>query len=122
MNKPLLLLLMLLLLLLSLLSLFNSRCCCKFLETGFRLTARGFLFYRYYSLLRNSIYNGNRTEWSPIQSVIIIVINKIGRHEVLLPINRNYKKVSDILDFSRLKLQEIPRSRVFLLAVKNKPF
>ena len=43
MNKPLLLLLMLLLLL-SLLSLFNSRCCCKFLETGFRLTARGFLF------------------------------------------------------------------------------
>ena len=47
MNKPLLLLLMLLLLLLlSLLSLslFNSRCCCKFFETGFRLTARGFLF------------------------------------------------------------------------------
>ena len=40
MNKPLLLLLMLLLLL----SLFNSRCCCKFFETGFRLTARGFLF------------------------------------------------------------------------------
>ena len=25
------------------------------------------------------IYNGNRTEWSPIQSVIIRVINKIGR-------------------------------------------
>ena len=25
------------------------------------------------------IYNGNRTEWSPILSVIIRVINKIGR-------------------------------------------
>ena len=53
------------------------------------------------------ISNGNRTEWSPIRSVIIRVINKIGRprsespiclitsmitdrigrHEVLLPIN-----------------------------------
>ena len=120
MNKPLFLLLMLLLLLLLLLlslSLFNSRCCCKFFETGFRLTARGFLFTDI--TLSFAIH---RTEWSPIQSVIIIVINKIGRHEVLLPINRNYKKVSDILDFSRLKVQEIPRSRVFLLAVKNKPF
>ena len=27
----------------------------------------------------SSIYNGNRTEWSPIWSVIIWVINKIGR-------------------------------------------
>ena len=48
------------------------------------------------------IYNGNRTEWSPIRSVIIQVINKIGRlvnHEnynrqnwktkIVLPINRN---------------------------------
>ena len=26
-----------------------------------------------------SFYNGNRTEWSPIRSVIIRVINKIGR-------------------------------------------
>ena len=25
------------------------------------------------------ISNGNRTEWSPIRSVIILVINKIGR-------------------------------------------
>jgi len=30
-------------------------------------------FYRYYFTL----HNGNRTEWSPIQSVIIRVINKI---------------------------------------------
>ena len=52
------------------------------------------------------ISNGNRTEWSPVRSVIIRVINKIGRprsgspiclitsmitgrHEVLLPINHN---------------------------------
>ena len=53
-----------------------------------------------------AISNGNRTEWSPIRSVIIRVITKsttaqresdlfitsmitdrIGRHEVLLPIN-----------------------------------
>ena len=53
--------------------------------------------------------NGNRTEWSPIQSVIIRVINKspiclitsmitdqIGRHEFLLPINHNFNKISDI--------------------------
>ena len=56
------------------------------------------------------INNGNRTEWSPIWPVIIRVINKIGRprsgspiclitsmitdrigrHEVLLPINHNH--------------------------------
>ena len=56
------------------------------------------------------IYSGNRTEWSPIRSVIIRVINKIGqpprgspiclgtimitdrigRHKVLLPINHNH--------------------------------
>ena len=51
----------------------------------------------------SSISNGNRTEWSPIRSVIVRVINKIGRprsgspicmitdgigrHEVSLPIN-----------------------------------
>ena len=46
------------------------------------------------------IDDGNGTEWSPIQSVIIRVINKIclitcviteriGRHEVLLAINHN---------------------------------
>ena len=60
--------------------------------------------------------NGNRTEWSPIRSVIIRVINKIGRprsgspiclitsmitdrigrHEVLLPINHNFNKICDI--------------------------
>ena len=58
------------------------------------------------------ISNGNRTEWSPIRSVIIRVINKrgspiclissmitdrIGRHEVLLLINHNFEKICAIL-------------------------
>ena len=83
-------------------------------------------------------YNGNRTEWSPIRSVIIRVINKIarphsgspiclitsvisdriGRHEVLLPINHNYNKICYILDFFLIKTQEIPIF-FFLLAVKK---
>ena len=33
-----------------------------------------------------SINNGNRTEWSPIRSVIIRVFNKIGRPRVGSPI------------------------------------
>ena len=57
-----------------------------------------------------TIHNGNRTEWSPIRSVIIRVINKIrrphsrnliclitsmitdqiGQHKVLLPINHKH--------------------------------
>ena len=61
--------------------------------------------------------NGNRTEWSPIRSVIIRVSNKIGRpssdspiclitsmitdrsgrHEVLLPVNHDFNKICDIL-------------------------
>ena len=65
------------------------------------------------------ISNGNRTEWSPIRSVIIRVINKIGRprsgspiclitsmitdrigrHEVLLPINHNINKICDIIGY-----------------------
>ena len=62
------------------------------------------------------ISNGNRTEWSPIRSVIIRVIKKIRqscrgspmclimsmitdrirRHKVLLPINHNFNKIYDI--------------------------
>ena len=41
------------------------------------------------------INNGNRTGWSPIRSVIIRVINKIGRHDVWLPINQNYGKIRE---------------------------
>ena len=71
------------------------------------------------------ISNGNRTEWSPIRSVIIrliikigrprsgspiclitsMITDKIGRHEVLLPINHNFNKICDI---------------IILLAVKKK--
>ena len=66
-----------------------------------------------------AISNGNRTEWSPIRSVIIRVINKIGRprsgcpicliksmitdrigqHEVLLPINHNFNKIGNIIGY-----------------------
>jgi len=42
------------------------------------------------------VNNGNRTEWSPIRSVIIQVINKIVNHELLLlPINQNYDKIQE---------------------------
>ena len=77
--------------------------------------------------------NGNRTEWSPIQSVIIQVIEKIrcpqsrspihlitsvitdriGWHEVLLPINHNYNK-RIFLNLQHKKVQEF-----FLLAVEK---
>ena len=75
----------------------------------------------YYSLSRvyGIISNGNRTEWSSIRSVIIRVINKIGRlrsgspiclitsmitdrigrHEVLLPINYNFNKICDMIGY-----------------------
>ena len=61
------------------------------------------------------IYDGSMTEWSPIRSVIIRVINeigrprsgspiclitrmitdRIGRHEVLLPINHIHSKLRE---------------------------
>ena len=64
------------------------------------------------------INNGNRTEWSPIRSVIILVINhgrpiaiteQSGRHKVLLLINHNHFKICDILSFYEIKTQAIPR-------------
>ena len=80
------------------------------------------------------ISNGNRTEWSPIQSVIIRVINKspiclitsmitdrIGRHEVLLPINHNFNKICDIIGYF---LNQNTRNSKFCFASseKKKPF
>ena len=70
-------------------------------------------------IIITTISNGNRTEWSPIRSLIIRVINKIGRprsgspiclitsmitdrigrHKVLLPINRNFNKICDIIAY-----------------------
>ena len=86
-------------------------------------------------LLTVLIYNGNRTEWSPILSVIIRVINKIGRprsrspicliitdrigrHEVMLPINHNYNKICDVLTL--LKTKNTRNSKSFLACRKTK--
>ena len=86
------------------------------------------------------VSNGNRTEWSPIRSVIIRVINKIGRprsgspicliksmitdrigrHEVLLPINHNFNKICDII--GHFLNQNTRNSKFVLLAVKKNPF
>ena len=77
------------------------------------------LSWEMWSLQEKQIIHGTRTEWSPIQSVIIRVINKIGQprsrsliclttkmiterigwHEVLLQINHIYNKICDILGF-----------------------
>ena len=89
------------------------------------------------SSLTSLICNGNRTEWSPIRSVIIRVINKIGRprsgspiclitsmirdrigrHEVLLSVNHNFNKICDISG-SFLKSKQ-KKFQFFLLAVKK---
>ena len=44
-----------------------------------------------------------------------MIKDRIGRHEVLLPVNRDYNKICDILGF--FLTQEPPR--FFLLAVKK---
>ena len=92
-------------------------------------------------MIMTMISNGNRTEWSPIRSVIIRVINKIGRpgsgspiclitsmitdqigrHEVLLPINHNFNKICDTIGYF---LNQNTRNSKFCLASseKKKPF
>ena len=55
---------------------------------------------------------------SPICLITSMISDGIGRHEVLLPINRNYNKICYILDFFLIKTQEILRV-FFLLAVKK---
>ena len=46
------------------------------------------------------ISNGNRTEWSPVRSVITSMItDRIGRHEVLFPINHNFNKICEIIGY-----------------------
>ena len=87
------------------------------------------------------VRNGNRTEWSPIRSVIIRVINKIGRrrsgspiclitsmitdrierHEVPFPINHNFNKICDIIGY--FLNQNTRNSKCcFASSEKNKPF
>ena len=85
-----------------------------------------------------AISNGNRTEWSPIRSVIIRVINKIGRprsgspiclitsmitdrigrHKVLLPINHNFNKICDIIGY--FLNQNTRNSKFFFASSKKK--
>ena len=85
------------------------------------------------------ISNGNRTEWSPIRSVMIRVINKIGRtrcgspiclitsmitdrngrHEVLLPINHNFNKICDC-DIIGYFLNQNTRNSTFSFASLKK--
>ena len=70
------------------------------------------------------ISNGNRTEWSPIRSVIIRVINKIGRPRSGSPICLITSLIITLTKFVTyeapfsIKTQEIPR--FFLLAVTKK--
>ena len=71
--------------------------------------------------------NGNRTEWSPIRSVIIRVIticlitkmitDRIGRHEVLLPINHNFNKICNIIGYF---LNQNTRNSKFCFASSEK--
>ena len=83
------------------------------------------------------IGNGNRTERSPIRSVIIRAINKIGqprsgspiclitsmitdrigRHDVLLPINHNFNKICDIINYF---LNQNTRNSKFCFASSEK--
>ena len=84
------------------------------------------------------ISNGNRTEWSLIRSVIIRVINnigrprsgnpiclitsmitdRIGRHEVLLPINHNFNKICDITGY--FLNQNTRNSEIFIACSEKK--
>ena len=84
------------------------------------------------------ISNGNKTEWSPIWSVIIRVINntgrprsgnpiclitsmitdRIGRHEVLLPINHNFNKICDIIGY--FLNQNTRNSEIFIARSEKK--
>ena len=82
-----------------------------------------------------SLNNGNRTKWTPIRSVIIRVINKIGWphsgnliclitsmitdrigwQEVLLPINHNYNKIWALWALSAICHEMISRCLKFRL-------
>ena len=76
------------------------------------------------------INNGNRTEWSPLRSVIIRAINnfnnlsitsmityRIGRHEVPLPINHN------LYNFRKKPIHLSHRSPMKTMSkIKNPPF
>ena len=47
-----------------------------------------------------------------------MITDRIGRNEVLLPINHNYNKICVVLALLKIKTQDIPG--VFLRAVEKK--
>ena len=49
-----------------------------------------------------------------------MITDRIGRHEVLLPVNYNFNEICDIL--GSFFNQNTRNSEIFLLAVKKKPF
>ena len=64
--------------------------------------ANNFVFLNLLSIGNSMISNSNRTEWSPIQSVIIRVINKIGRPRSGSPIcliTHNFNKIGNIIGY-----------------------
>ena len=83
----------------------------SYFSSAYGTVSGGLRYLGYLYLATKSVNNGNRTEWSPIRSVIIRMINiitsmitdRIGRHEVLLPIYHNYNKICDILGFFETK-------------------
>ena len=57
-----------------------------------------------------SIYKiGRPRSGSPICLITSMITDRIGRHEVLLPINHNFTKICDILGSFLIKTQEIQR-------------
>ena len=107
---------------------------------SFNVTCKHFVLlqnFLYQVFSENCISNGNRTVWSPIRSVIIGVINKIGwlrsgspiclittmitgwigRHEVLLPINHNFNKICDTIGYF---LNQNTRNSKFCFASSEK--
>ena len=97
-----------------------------------------YIFSKFDPLNTNTLLsNGHRTEWSPIRSVIKRMINKIGprsgspiclitsmitgrigRHEVLLPINHNFNKICDIIGYQNKRNSKF----CFASSEKKKPF
>ena len=108
------------------------------LKTKFHIFApTSNILFIFFTHVNYCVCNGNRTEWSPIRSVIIRVINKIrrrrsgspiclitsmitdriGRHEVLLPINHNINKICDIIGYF---LNQNARNSKFCFASSEK--
>ena len=77
----------------------------------------------------SKIKNGNRTDWSPIRSVIIRVINKIGRPRSGDPVNHEYDyrrywtTRSPVINFGKQQIHLGQISQVETMSkVKNFPF